>query len=167
MRTQTLAVLALAAVIAAGCGSDASSESDSGKSTSATKAATFSQCMRDHGISAFPDPDPSGELTLDGVVNGSSIDPDAPAWQAAIDACRDLQPAGFTGHERTAEEQDLALVFARCVRDHGVTDFPDPVKGEPLINTNHIPSANRPGGMDILNAATHACGREAEAAMGQ
>ncbi len=26
-------------------------------------------------------------------------------------------------------------------------------------DTNHIPSANRPGGMTILDAATHTCGR--------
>ena len=27
-----------------------------------------------------------------------------------------------------------------------------------LIDTTHIPSANKPGGMTILNAATHTCG---------
>ena len=50
------------------------------------------------------------------------------------------------------------LQFAQCVRDNGVKDFPDPVNGEPLIDTYKIPSSNKPGGMTILNAATHACG---------
>jgi hypothetical protein len=39
-----------------------------------------------------------------------------------------------------------------------VKDFPDPVNGEPLINTYKIPSSNKPGGMTILNAATQKCG---------
>ena len=37
-------------------------------------------------------------------------------------------------------------------------DFPDPVNGEPLIDTYKIPSSNKPGGMTILNAATNKCG---------
>ena len=37
-------------------------------------------------------------------------------------------------------------------------DFPDPVNGEPLIDTTKIPSTNRPGGMTILNAAMQKCG---------
>jgi hypothetical protein len=43
------------------------------------------------------------------------------------------------------------------MRENGVKDFPDPVEGQPLINTYRIPSSNRPGGMTILNAATHKC----------
>ena len=37
-------------------------------------------------------------------------------------------------------------------------DFPDPVNGEPLVDTYQIPSSNRPGGMTILNAAMQKCG---------
>ena len=57
----------------------------------------FAECMRDNGVSEFPDPDASGELTIDGVVNGSSLDPSTAAWKKAIGACKDLQPPGFTG----------------------------------------------------------------------
>jgi hypothetical protein len=38
-----------------------------------------------------------------------------------------------------------------------VTDFPDPVDGEPLVNTNRIPSAATNRGMSILNAAMQKC----------
>jgi hypothetical protein len=49
-----------------------------------------------------------------------------------------------------------------------VKDFPDPVNGEPLINTYEIPSSNQPGGMNILNAAVQKCGNVlGEAAGGQ
>ena len=71
------------------------------KLTGRDKAVRFAECMRENGVREFPDPDASGELTIDGVVNGSTLDPDSPAWKGAIGACKDLQPSGFTGHKRT------------------------------------------------------------------
>ena len=165
-----LAALAVVAMIGAGAGcSDEPDGSGTGNKTAANQQAVkFAECMRDNGVSDFPDPDASGSLTIDGVVNGSSIDPDSPAWESAMSACKDLQPPGFTGDEDvTAEEQSAALEFAQCVRDNGVKDFPDPVKGEPLINTYRIPSSDTPEGMAILNAATEKCGDLAEEAIGQ
>jgi hypothetical protein len=97
-------------------------------------------------------------MTIDGILNDSSLDPNAPAWKTAIAACRDLQPSGFTGKPRSATQQDAALGFAACMRDNGVPDFPDPTKGEPLVNTNRIPSSGEEGGMDRLNAAMQKCG---------
>jgi hypothetical protein len=178
-RLRPLAALAVAALIGAGCGSNASSENggagtgtgSSGGNKNATnreKAMKFSECMRDHGVREFPDPDASGGLTIDGVLNGSSLDPNTPAWSEAIRACKDLQPPGFTGdHDVSAEEQDARLEFAQCIRDHGVEDFPDPAIGEPLVNTYKIPSSNRPGGMTILNAAMRKCGDLAAQAIGR
>jgi hypothetical protein len=114
--------------------------------------------MRHNGVKEFPDPDASGALTIDGVLNGSSVDPNSPAVRKAIDACKHLEPPGFTGRKRSAPEQKKALEFAQCIRKSGVKDFPDPVNGEPLVDTNKIPSSNRPGGKTILNAAMHKCG---------
>jgi hypothetical protein len=161
-RLRPLAALAIVAVIGAGC-SNASSENgtdSSGGDTNATnreQAVKFAECMRDNGVSGFPDPDASGELTIDGVVNGSSLDPSAPAWKEAIGACKDLQPSGFVGHQRSPEEQEHALEFARCMRDNGVEDFPDPTEDAPLVDTRRIPSAAANGGMTILNAAMQKC----------
>ena len=156
-RLQPLAALALAALISAGC-SNAPAEDASDGTDRQAKAVEFSQCMRDNGVSDFPDPDASGELTIDGVVNGSSVDPDSAAWTKAIGACKDLQPAGFTGHTRSAEQQKEAIKFAQCIRDNGVKDFPDPTRDSPLVDTNRIPSAATEGGMTILNAAMEKCG---------
>lgn len=36
-------------------------------------------------------------------------------------------------------------------------DFPDPVNGEPLVDTTKIPSTDSEDGMRILNAAMQAC----------
>ncbi|MBI2915217.1 MAG: hypothetical protein HYY08_04750 [Firmicutes bacterium] len=117
----------------------------------------FAQCMRANGVREFPDPDASGALTIDGVLNGLSLDPSSTAWQKAIDACRDLEPPGFTGGKRSPEQQKAALQFAQCIRDNGVPDFPDAANGEPLIDTNRIPSAATQGGMSILHAAMQKC----------
>ncbi|MET0603736.1 MAG: hypothetical protein ABW167_17260 [Baekduia sp.] len=165
----TLAVIAVIGLTSAGCGSNAPSKtgtagaaSTSGNSsrggTVREKAVRFAQCMRKNGVKEFPDPDASGELTIDGIVNGSSLDPDAPAWKAAIGTCRALQPSGFTGHKRDTTEQESALAFAQCVRDNGVKDFPDPAIGDPLVDTRRIPSTDRAGGMSVLNAAMRKCG---------
>ena len=159
-RLRPLAALALVALTGAGC-SNASSETatdSSGGNKNVTKGVKFSGCMRDNGVSEFPDPDASGELTIDGVLNGSSLDPSTAAWKQAIAACKDLQPPGFTGTEASPEEQEVRLEFAQCIRDNGVKDFPDPAKGEPLVNTNLIPSSAEPGGMTIINAAMQKCG---------
>jgi hypothetical protein len=162
-----LAALALVALIGAGCSNSSAEQGDTNGNDQGAdqgKGMKFAQCMRDNGVSEFPDPDASGELTIDGIVNGSSLDTSAPAWKQAIAACRELQPPGFTGRKRSAQEQDGALAFARCIREHGVEDFPDPTPGEPLVDTRRIPSAGAPGGMDVLNAAMQSCGDAAAAA---
>jgi hypothetical protein len=171
-KLRPLAALAIVALISAGCSNEPSENGNTGSSnsnknaTNQGKAVKFAQCMRDNGVSEFPDPDASGELTIDGVLNGSSLDPSTAAWKQAIAACKDLQPPGFTGGgKRNAREQDAAREFAQCIRDNGVKDFPDPINGEPLVDTNRIPSAASNGGMTILNAAMQTCRRLGAKAM--
>src|ERR671916_583531 len=86
-------------------------------STPATQeqAMKFAQCMRDSGVSEFPDPDASGELTIDRIVNGSSLDTSTAAFKQALSACKDLEPPGFTGGKRSPEQQEYALKFAQCM----------------------------------------------------
>ena len=155
------AALALVALISAGCGSNASSETGTAGAASTTreKAMRFAECMRDNGVSEFPDPDASGGLTIDGILNGSSLDPSTPAWKQAIGACKDLQPPGFTGHKRSAQQQESALKFAQCMRDNGVKDFPDPTRDEALVDTGRIPSAAGRGARSIpgFQAAMRKC----------
>jgi hypothetical protein len=167
-----IAVSALIAVIGSGCGSNAptgaaNGSADSGSSagtassgatggnTQATKrekAVKFAECVRAHGVPHFPDPDASGNFNF-------GVDVSAAVFTNAVNACKALQPPGTLSSKRSTKQQSAALRFAQCVRAHGVPDFPDPVNGQPLIDTTHIPSSNQPGGMTILNAATHKCGR--------
>ena len=92
--------------------------------------------MRTNGISAFPDPNSSGQLTIDGIANGTSLNPNTLAFEQALDACKDLEPAGFMGSQRTPAQQEAALKFAQCMRDDGITNFPDPTSNGPIINVN-------------------------------
>ena len=110
----------------------------------------LAECIRAHGVPHFPDPDAKGDFAF-------GIDVSPAVWRKAVDACKALAPPGAFSGKRSPKQQSAALRFAECVRENGVKDFPDPANGEPLIDTTHIPSSNRPGGMTILNAATHKC----------
>jgi len=136
---RTPAVLAVVALIGAGCSQAPAGAGDTAAANH-EKAVKFAKCMRDNGVTGFPDPDASGTFTIDGVVNGSSLDPDSAAWKKALGACKGLQPAGFTGGKRTAQQQAQVLKFAQCMRDNGVKDFPDPGPDDPIIDSNRIPS---------------------------
>jgi hypothetical protein len=149
------------------CGSSAPAETGTHSSTSTAdhaKAVKFAGCMRANGVSKFPDPSASGQFTIDEVANGSSLDTSTPAFTRALSACKSLEPAGFTGSKRSPGQQSAALRFAQCIRHNGVSDFPDPVSGQPLVDTNRIPSASTSSGMSILNAAMHKCHNMAAAA---
>lgn len=161
-----LGLVAIVALISA-CGSSAPANTGSGAghiTASAQKAVKFAKCMRGNGVSEFPDPGPSGSFTIDGIANGSSLDPNAPAFKQALSACKGLEPSGFTGRKRSSQQQQAALKFARCIRANGVSDFPDPILNGPLVDTNRIPSSAQPGGMGALHAAMQKCSDEASAA---
>jgi hypothetical protein len=155
-----LVALAVLALLGAACSNSSGDSGSSGSATNnngRTQAVKFSECMRANGVSGFPDPDASGQLTIDAVANNSSVDPNSATFRQALSACKALEPSGFTGQKRSAQQQVNALRFAQCVRDHGVKDFPDPGPDDPLVDTNRIPSAAQNGGMSILNAAMRQC----------
>ena len=171
-KLRPLAALALIAIVVpiSACGSSAPAGGSSGAgnntATNHEKAVKFTECMRHNGVSAFPDPPASGELTIDGVANGSSLDPSSAAFKQAISACKDLEPPGFTGQKATPQQMAARLKFAQCMRDNGVKDFPDPTPNGPLLDTTRIPSlAGRdPRSDPALNAAMQKCGEFAAAA---
>jgi hypothetical protein len=150
-------IAALAAAIGTGCGGAHSSSGTSTPSHSSTvtareKAVKFTECMRANGVGDFPDPNASGAFPSYGVSVSPAV------WKTAVAACKALQPPGTLSSKLTPVQLSAALKFARCIREHGVPDFPDPVSGQPIVDTTRIPSSNKPGGMTILNAAMHTCG---------
>jgi hypothetical protein len=88
--------------------------------------------MREHGVTDFPD---SGGPTQPSP--GSDLDPNNPTYRAARQACRSLQPTTHLNPAQAARDQADALKFAKCMREHGITKYPDPQPGA--------------GGNDLIN----------------
>jgi hypothetical protein len=157
-RLPRLCVLALAAllsgVLVAGCGGSGgsaqtttpgaspavvaavgSSTTSSGSDLPATVSpgVAFARCMRARGVPNFPDPQPGDGLLFS--VNGLARS--SPAFEAAQAKCRPLLPSGgppapgSNTHPSAATLSKLVRI-ARCMRQHGVPDFPDPRTSVPL-----------------------------------
>jgi hypothetical protein len=97
---------------------------NSGQSTVGLGGITvqFAQCMRTHGVANFPDPNGQGQVQFSGV------NPTSPPFEAAQRACAKDAPGGGR-HLSAAQQQQAiaqALLFSKCMRSHGITDFPDP-----------------------------------------
>jgi hypothetical protein len=164
-RRPLVALGLIATVLISACGSSAPAGTRANDtSVAAQKGVKFSECMRSNGVPKFPDPSASGQFTIDEVANGTSLDTSSPTFTQALDACKSLAPAGFVGAPRSTKQQSAALKFAQCIRANGVSDFPDPAAGQPLVDTNRIPSASTSSGKSILDAAMQKCSILAAAA---
>jgi hypothetical protein len=135
-RAQTIILVAATGLVLAACGSS-SPRSTNASASNRNAGLEFASCMRSHGVSNFPDPGSNGNggiqvqssqragsgpsLSVDGVsVN-------APEFQSAMQACRSKLPNG--GHPsaaQTARAKAQALAMSKCMRAHGVPNFPDP-----------------------------------------
>lgn len=84
----------------------------------------FSQCMRAHGVSKFPDPNSNGVVA---IGSSSGLDPSSPVFQNAQKACqKDLPNGGQPTPQQLAKMKQAALAYSACMRAHGIKDFPDP-----------------------------------------
>ncbi|GIE29193.1 hypothetical protein Ait01nite_022380 [Actinoplanes italicus] len=64
----------------------------------------LSRCMRENGVPNFPDPQPDGQLGIDGNKLGTG--PGNPAFDAAVKACAQYRPDG--GGERSEHVEKKA-----------------------------------------------------------
>ncbi len=149
-RAQLLAAAALVSgFLVAGCGGSshtptaapASGANASAPSTTAARAPTtavsggglataalaFSDCMRSNGVPNFPDPKPGGGFQF--PVSGGNLA--SPAFRSAQAKCRKVLPGGGPpgpGSTTHPSAQTLAKLvrIAECMRQHGISQFPDP-----------------------------------------
>lgn len=91
-----------------------------------TQQLAFSQCMRAHGVTDFPDPGSNGAISINGG-SGSDLNPNNPTFQRAQKACQSKLPQPSAAQQ--AQALKSALAMARCMREHGISDFPDPQSG--------------------------------------
>lgn len=139
-----VAVAAVGLVLAGCGGSPKDSGSDpaasGGGSSDSTKLVQYAQCMREHGVPSFPDP-VNGQLQLR-VTKGGPLDPSSPQFQSAQQACKSLEPPNLQGGSgQSNQQQDQMLKFVSCMRQHGVTDFPDPQNGRFVITGGVDPNS--------------------------
>jgi hypothetical protein len=135
-----VAVVAVVALLVAGCGSNSDSSGvatagGSGDQPSATtapkanreqQALRFTQCMREQGIN-MPDPtvDAGGNVRLRPPMGGD--EPSQAKLQKARAACQQYLQGlqqDFMGQDQT-KFRDSLLKYAQCMRNNGY-DLPDP-----------------------------------------
>jgi hypothetical protein len=139
-----IATAALALLAAACSGSPASTGSGgspaAGGSANSPSAVAFSHCIRSHGVPNYPDPSSNGELPK---TSPQQLGVSSSRLQAAQGACQRLLPNTDTIQQQTQQcmltgDCPQALVrqiltaelrFARCMRSHGVPNWPDPTIG--------------------------------------
>lgn len=149
-RTGLLAIVAGVALLTAACSGGSSSSADpgtspasmassssggsggsiAGKPSAYQKALAFAQCMRTHGVPAWPDPVGNGGFITTNVPGiGHHGQPDSPQIQAAEKACESLDPAESLSPQQQQQALNNLLKYSACMRSHGIPDFPDPVVG--------------------------------------
>jgi hypothetical protein len=127
-------LIALAAVLPVmlGACSSGSSSSDppsaQGGSTSTAQAgvAQFAQCMRQNGVTNFPDPQ-NGHFVMGGDIQSN------PHFQSAIQTCQHYLGASGIGSGSNSGTQSAQLAFAHCMQTHGVPSFPDPQSNGAIV----------------------------------
>jgi hypothetical protein len=85
--------------------------------------------MRDHGVTGFPDPQVTTNPGGGGVAVRQAVPAGAglsPKFKAAQNACKGILPPPGSGGSGEGPSKQVFLAFARCLRGHGVSDFPDP-----------------------------------------
>jgi hypothetical protein len=129
--------------------------------------------MRSHGVPNYPDPDSSGQLPKTGA---QLLGVSAARYQAAQQGCRRLLPAGGSLQQQEAQcmqnrdcppalvqqmmTSDLRL--ARCMRSHGVPNFPDPTNGGPggpVFNISNVGISDSASHSSQFEAKLTECGR--------
>ena len=146
---------AILALLAAACSSSPSSTGSGGApaadgSANTTSAVGFSHCMRSHGVPNYPDPDSGGTLPK---TSPQRLGVSGSRFQAAQRACQHRLPTTVSIQQQTQQcmltgvcpralvRQILTaeLRLARCMRAHGVPDWPDPTidsEGRPFFNVS-------------------------------
>jgi hypothetical protein len=122
-RLLSAVVVVSGVLVVAGCGSSSKPTTSSrSASTLASPGVGFAECMRSHGVPNLPDP-----TTAVGPyrISLSGINPGSPSFQAAQKLCG-MSGGGPGSAKPSAAAVSQMTAIARCMRAHGVTDFPDP-----------------------------------------
>jgi hypothetical protein len=112
------------------------SSSNAGEPANAPLVA-FARCVRSHGVADFPDPQAGASNTK--FPSAQQLRVSSSQLSAAETACQRLLPVGADDQFPQAEVPLLLrsmLPFSRCMRSHGIPNFPDPAvdsEGRPIF----------------------------------
>jgi hypothetical protein len=140
--TAASAALLALALLAAGCGGSGnpglagpgSAGSNQARASSGSSGAllarflAYTHCMRSHGVHDFPDPNTSGGGIAFEIHGGpgSDLNRTNPTFERATRTCRSLDPVGAQPPPQSAAKIAIEVKWARCMRSHGLPNFPDP-----------------------------------------
>ncbi len=177
-RTAAVIIATVAVALLAACSGTPSPAGSGGSpaaggSAGSASAVAYSACMRSHGVPNYPDPDSSGQLPkTDAQILGASTS----QYRVAQQACQDLLPTGGSLQQQEhqcMQNSDCApalvqqmmtadLKLARCMRSHGVPNFPDPTSGGssgPVFNITKAGISDAASHTDGFMAKLTECGR--------
>jgi hypothetical protein len=119
-------------------------------------ALAYVSCMRQHGVTNFPDPTSNGTLNVtfatggkDGAPGTAGISRNSSQYVTASTVCRHLLPGGVPTPAQNARALAKELQFAQCMRSHGVANFPDPTSAG-VVRANGVD----PGSPQFASAQT-------------
>jgi len=145
---RSILATATAAVCVVAIGSCGSSGPNRSVSSHASTQLAFSECMRSHGVTGFPDPSAQGGLN----IAGTGINPSSPSCEAAQATCKKLLPGGGPPAHASEQQKQHLVAISACMRSHGVTGFPDPTTTPP--NPQDYSIAEGVGGLYLLVPST-------------
>ncbi|QKG18404.1 hypothetical protein [Actinomadura verrucosospora] len=123
----TLALLPVLALALQGCGGGGGGTGASKKAGDEAKMRKFAQCMRDNGVDMQDPKDGRVEIRASAKpsAGGGPMRTD-PTIEAAQKKCAHLMPNGGKPSKPSAAELARMRAYSKCMRDHGITAFPDP-----------------------------------------
>ena len=148
MRTCLAAgALAVAGLLAAGCSSGPAPAAShatgvSAGGTGSNTKTVYISCLQSHGVH-IPAPVAGGNGGAGSAThNGSGVNQNSPQFRSAQRACRAFLPKGAGQVIITTQQQVDYLRAARCMRAHGVPEFPDPVFANGGVHFSQPPGVN-------------------------
>jgi hypothetical protein len=110
-----------------GSGSSSGSNSSGVSNSAQDQDLRYTQCMRSHGVTNFPELGGNNPGGVQKSITQLGIDPNSPTFQAANSACQKYVPRiGNSTQGPSSGANNPQLKFSRCMRAHGVTNYPDP-----------------------------------------
>jgi hypothetical protein len=162
----TVVLALLAAACSGGGPSSAGSSTGSGGSPGAggaahSKLVAFSHCMRSHGVPTWPDPSSNQSNIKFGPGQAQQYEVSSSQFNAARRACQHLLPVGANDTFPAAMMPQILSGmrgFSRCVRSHGVPNWPDPTtnsRGQPVFHISDSLNPDSPQVMTAMNECQH------------